>query len=630
MKIYTNATKKIRDESKFSVSRLSCSEMIKKVKKSQTIYLDTETAAVDFNDDYHYLEFIKEHKNLGKKVTKVTEKSAATYAEKCRGEYALDPYRSEVRIVQIATDIDEIFIFDNWSIGQDLTGLFKAISGMAVCGQNFKFDLKVIRVNYPDYFPGEIFDTQAGMRIDQYATTIGKVGARLYEIVKEYCDVDLAKGYGAGDWRKPITSEQFDYCVEDVLYLKECSDKMINNLNHRSTNTVPIESSYFNGKLFDKVSIIEMKFVAVLADIELAGVPINKEVLKAHLIKLQKELNQYNFTFKDVNTRSPIQLMDFLEKHKVYVTSTAKSELVKHKNHKIVHSLIEVKRLQKEIQMVDDYLNLWCQVDGKIYGGFNQQRASSGRMSAYQPNLQQIPRAIKDIFYAKNKGIIKADYPAIEARIAAVICNDFNMLKIFKGGEDIHLATTVDFLKKPKEEITKEERQIGKSANFGLMFGMGAKAYCDYCYTNFGMKVSIEEAMRIRASYFKSYPGIKKFHNQNSERLQGTDYGLSVPIFTKTLLGRISKVDSFTNANNYPIQGTAAEMLKLASNLFYDKCLKKKINAHIINIVHDELVVQINNKKDKKMVKLYLKSAMETAANYILKIIKTEVEVENV
>ena len=162
------------------------------------------------------------------------------------------------------------------------------------------------------------------------------------------------------------------------------------------------------------------------------------------------------------------------------------------------------------------------------------------------------------------------------------------------------------------------------------MFGMGAKAYCDYCYTNLEMKVSIEEAMRIRASYFKSYPGIKKFHNQNSERLQGTDYGLSVPIFTKTLLGRISKVDGFTNANNYPIQGTAAEMLKLASTLFYRKCQYQPIDAHIINIVHDELVVQVNNKADMKMAKRFLKDAMEVAANYILKIIKTEVEVENV
>lgn len=604
--------------------------LINKIEESKIIYIDTETAAKDFDDQALYDLFIANYIESGRKVTKVTEKSARKYVEDSRSKYALDPHRSEIRLVQIANELNDIFIIDLFLVGNmDTSKLFLAISNKPICGHNFKFDLKVILANHSkDFVCGDIFCTQMGMKIDAFAHVVGELKTNLQAAVKFYLDYDLKKGHGADDWRADeITAEQFDYCVEDVLYLKRISDIQIKNIEARSIYKVRPEKAVFNKRIRDAVTIIEMNFVETLAHIEMQGVPINTKALADKAAEIKKELSKLMKPFKGINTKSPVQLTDFLASKNIYVTSTGKPELVKHKEHKIVKDLLEVKELQKRLQMIEDYINIWTRPNGRIYGSYNQQRAAAGRMSAYKPNLQQIPRAIKNIFYksTKKRPLIKADYPAIEARICAVVCEDPDMIKLFENNIDIHSYTTAKFLHKEMKDVTKDERQKGKSANFGFMFGMGAQAYIDYAFTNYGLDISMDESEQTRIAYFKTYPRVKAFHNKNSQILNQRGF-----VLIKTLLGRQAKVDSFTNANNYPIQGTAAEMIKLAANLFYKKTVVQKVSAKIINIVHDEIVVEVEDPKQKKQAKLLLQESMEIAADYILKQFKTKVEVEEI
>lgn len=635
LKVFTNM-KNIKG-SKYNPVFMPEKEMLDILKEKTVLFLDTETMAKDFDDEKVLEDYIQEHIASGKKVTKTTKKSAEKHLENLRGQYALDPHRSLIRLVQIATT-GVIYIFDYNSSKDKLNSLFKTINGKFICGHNLKFDLKVIFANYPFFEPGEIFCTMMGHKVDAYANTLGYIKSSLYDVVSWYLNIQLEKGYAASDWRKEISAEQFDYSVEDVLYLKDVFEMQVHNINSRSIKQVTKEQFYFNGMLQDKVAIIEMQFVEVLARIELRGAPINDLVLKKHAESIKQQLNSIDKKFKSINTKSPQQITDFLSKEGIHVSSTSKNELVRYKEFQSVKDLITIKRLQKELQMVEDYLNIWKQPDGRIYGQFNQQRGAAGRMSAYEPNLQQIPRVIKNIFYksTKNNLIIKADYPAIEARLCAVVCNDMNMINIFKSGIDIHNYTTSQFLHKPIEQITEDERQKGKSANFGFMFGMGALTYTEYAFANYGLEVSIEEARDTRNSYLKAYPKVLNFHNMNSKKLREQGF-----VHIKTLLGRIVKVDSFTNANNYPIQGSAADMIKLAAVLFYKKCKAQRLHAHIINVVHDEIVVEIEfntlfNKGDKvrkqlkEKVKAALEESMNMAADYIIKVFETKVKITEV
>jgi DNA polymerase-1 len=275
--------------------------------------------------------------------------------------------------------------------------------------------------------------------------------------------------------------------------------------------------------------------------------------------------------------------------------------------------------------MITDYLSKW-QVKGRIYTEYNHMRATDGRMSSREPNAQQIPRALKKIFYKPSKGkiIFKADYPAIEARLMGVIANDSKIIEIFKNKKDMHSETAASFLKKPVADVTEEERRKAKAANFGFMFGMGAKTYTKYAYTNYGLIVSIDEAFETRKKYMEQYSGVQRFHNRNSALLRD-----NYEVIIRTLLGRRMKTDLFTNANNYPVQGSAVDMIKLAVNLFYYRAKKFKYDAQIINIIHDELVVECSL-KDKALVKKLLKESMEIAADFIIEIFSTTVEVDEV
>lgn len=624
--VYSNVTdiKKDIKKSKFNIKYMSVAKAKPIIEKSKVVYIDTETYPKNLDRQTIIDIFISAHISAGKKVTAVTHKSAESNYQQLRKEHSLNPYLANVRLLQIKTDKGDLFVFD--SLVEDFTPIVKAIKGKPVAVQNAKFDYKMLRVNY-NYEPGDIYDTMIGHKLIKNAETVTYYESHLANVIKYATKVEIAKGHGADDWSQPITIEMFDYSVEDIMYLDKVVEFQTNNLNSNSllTNT----KKYWNGKLEDTISIIEMKFVKVLADVELRGVTVNKEKLKQKLKEVEEKLAEENKPFikAKLNTSSPKQIMEYLEQFPdVDVMGTSKEELTKFAHVPIVDKLLKVKVLQKQVQMIYDYINIHPAEDGKIYADYNQMRATDGRMSCREPNLQQIPRILKKIFYFahKTRAIIKADYPAIEARIMGVISGDSKIIKIFKDKKDMHSETASSFLKKSVKEITEEERRKAKAANFGFMFGMGALTYIRYAYTNYGLIVSLEESQLTRDKYLKEYSGVKRFHDTNSKSLKE-----NYEIVIKTILGRRMKCDSFTNANNYPVQGSAVDMIKLACVIFDAKVREAKIDAGIINIIHDELVVDCAV-KDKTKAKKILKSAMETAANFILEIFDTIVEVEDV
>lgn len=622
--IYTNV--KTISLSKIKAKKLVFSDMLKMIKASKEIYIDTETCGKNFNYQEHVDSYVHLQIQNGKKITATTKKSAEKYAQEIQKELALDPHRSDVRLFQIATDKDDIFVIDTFvATKKEINSLIKTISDKPMCGQNIKFDLKVIKANYKEFTWTELFDTMIAFRMIRAYQTTEYVKAHLANVVQFHLGIELLKGHGADDWSQPITDEQFIYSVEDVKYLKQTALKQINELNNNSVRQVI--KGYFNNQLFDVVSIIEMKFISVLITTELKGVPLNIKGLKERAIIVEKELTQVSKIFKDndVNTSSPKQLMDFIDKMcpDINIMSTSKEALERHRKNKLIEDLLLVKKLQKEFQMITDYITIWHR-DGIIYPNFQQIRAPTGRMSCYDPNLQQIPRHLKNLFYlaSSDNPIFRIDYPSIEARTGGVIMQDQEIIRIFKEGKDMHIETAAAFLHKKPDEVTSEERRKAKAANFGFLFGMGAKTYVDYAYQSYGLNLTFEESVNTRNLYLKRYKGVAAFHNKTSLLLRDNREYIG-----RTILGRKMMIDQFTNGNNYPVQGSAIDILKLAAGLFYYSCKEKQIDATIINIVHDELVV-ITTKKDKQIAQAQLKDSMERAANFAMPQFKTECEVQ--
>jgi DNA polymerase-1 len=204
------------------------------------------------------------------------------------------------------------------------------------------------------------------------------------------------------------------------------------------------------------------------------------------------------------------------------------------------------------------------------------------------------------------------------------VAPDPTIVDIFKQNKDMHTVTSAAFLNKEESEITKDERLKGKGSNFGFMFGMGPLKFIKYAFVNFGLSVTMQEAEEMRNSYMALYRGVKAMHNRNSAILNEHR-----EFTAKTMLGRQMRCDKFTNSNNYPVQGTAADIFKLANVILFHRARAQNVPVEVINLIHDEIVAQAPRKYKKEAMAL-IKEAMEVAINYVLDEFKTEVEVEEI
>ena len=370
-----------------------------------------------------------------------------------------------------------------------------------------------------------------------------------------------------------------------------------------------------------KILELEHNFLPELIRAELIGIPINLELINQEGNGALSAAGTIKATLKEqynLNPNSSKQCVKILNEKGIPVVSSVKSALAPYKNNPIVKSIQDSKTKKKRGDLL-------LKMDSeRIYPCFNQIEAPSGRMSCSKPNMQQIPRDVKDTIYKAPDGykIIKADYPAIELRIAAVVANEPVMIKAFKEDKDLHRLTASLISGKPYDAITKEERQQAKAVNFGLIYGMGAETLKSYALTSYGVEMSLEKAKKIREGYFKAYPSLRTWHYKTGAELN--EFGI---ITVKTLYGREVMTDKYTNALNIPVQGSGADLLKLAVVNFNKKIRGDNFDARIINLVHDEIVVE-SSARDVEPVATALKESMEDEANKMIRLFKTEIEIE--
>lgn len=494
--------------------------------------------------------------------------------------------------------------------------------------QNAKYDIQILK-NYGMQVKGPIFDTMiAHYLIDPDTRHNMDVLAENY---LNYTPVSITeligkKGVKQGNMTDVPVHKVVEYAGEDADITLQLKQQLAPLLDESSVT-----------KLFEEV---ELPLVSVLADIEYNGVKIDTEALAAMSHELQAESLKaqteiYELAGEEFNIASPKQLgivlfekMKLIEKPKKTKTgqyATGEEILSKLANeHPIARRILEFREYQKlKSTYVDALPNMISKVDGLVHTDYRQAVAATGRLSSNNPNLQNIPirtpkgREIRKAFIPRDENhvLMAADYSQIELRIVASFANDESMIEAFKNGRDIHATTASKVFGVPLEEVDRDMRRKAKEVNFGLIYGISAFGLAQ----NIG--ISRTEAQEIITAYFNEFPGVKRYMDEQVNKAREFTYVETIlgrrrylrDIHSKNMVGR---GHAERNAINAPIQGSAADVVKVAM-INVDKWMKEeKLKSKMIMQVHDELVFDVH------------KSELELMQQKIPELMKNAIELE--
>lgn len=377
---------------------------------------------------------------------------------------------------------------------------------------------------------------------------------------------------------------------------------------------------------------IELPLTFVLADMELEGMKIDIQGLKDYRDKLELKLQElrsdiYWLAGEEFNINSPKQLSHILfeklglkggKKTKTgWSTSADILEKLKDKD-EIVGKVLEYRTYSKLKSTYADGLLALVKDDGRVYSTFNQTVTTTGRISSTEPNLQNIPvrldlgREVRKLFVAKEDCIyLDADYSQIELRVMASMADDKSLIEAFKNGSDIHRSTASLVFNTPFDEVTDLQRRNAKAVNFGIIYGMGAYSLSQ------DLGITKKEADAYIASYFEKYPNVKAFIDKSVEDARSLGYA-------KTIFNRRRYIKEINSSNfmqrsfgervamNMPVQGTAADIIKIAMVKVYNKLKEQGLKSKLILQVHDELIIE-TYENEKDIVSEILRSEMENA-----------------
>ena len=535
--------------------------------------------------------------------------------EKHKGYYVLFPESKE-----LTQEILEIFrpFFENSSITK--------------IGQNLKYDIKVL-AKYNIQVLGILFDTM----IAHYL--LNPDAKHNMDILSEnylhYSPISIEtligkKGKGQLSMRRVPPQEQKEYAVEDTdvtLQLKNIFEQQLQKYNAE--------------KLFSQ---IESPLVQVLADMELEGIRIDVPFLKSLSDDIEKDIFSlqqavYEQAGETFNLSSPKQLGDILfEKLKLiskpkktktgqYATSEEiLSELAP--KHKIVANVLEYRQLQKlQSTYIDALPKEVNSTTGRVHTTYMQAVTATGRLSSNNPNLQNIPirtergQQIRKAFVPRNEDytLLSADYSQIELRVIAALSGEKNMIEAFLQNQDIHRSTAAKVFNVDIQSVTREQRSHAKTVNFGIIYGVSAFGLSNQT------ELSRSESKELIDTYYQTYPQLKVFIDKQIHFARENGY-------VETILGRrrylpdinsrnqVVRGAAERNAVNAPIQGSAADIIKIAMINIYNLLKDNKLKTKMLLQVHDELIFDVP-KNELDFVKPLIKKTMEAAYQFAVPLV---------
>jgi DNA polymerase-1 len=501
-------------------------------------------------------------------------------------------------------DLEKVLIVNTKNIPKDII-LQYLKTFKHIVGYNLLYDWEVIGATYEDvkekYFYDDLYLASKIMFYEQESFGLYDI---LNNILKLDIKIDKKKMQKQGFDGIFFTQEQLEYASTDVLYLPRLYKAILN-----------LDKNFFTHNRVYRMDLFVSK---MMLDIHRVGLKVNRQKLNERKIELESKLKAFEFSF---NPLSPKQVA------KVLNTPKADKEILQdlaYKGNEIAKQILEYRKISKLLNFIDKFNR------DRVYGKFNIVGAKSGRMTCSNENIQQIPRELRNIFgftEDEDKVYIDADFPQIELRLAGLIWQEENMIKAFEEGIDLHKYTASVIYNKDMEAIEKVERQISKSANFGLLYGMSGRTFAKYVYVNSGIALSENEGEYIKHKWLETYPMIAKKHMQVKDKLYS-----SRAYESTTILGRKYRTQSFNEALNLQIQGSGAELLK--QTLINLK--QKYPSLAIANIIHDEVIIEAS-KDEAQDIAYALKQEMENAWDFICskakipkKYFKLEVDVPDI
>ncbi len=479
--------------------------------------------------------------------------------------------------------------------------------------QNVKYDLMVLQ-NYNLQVEGPFFDTMLAHYLIEPDSRHNMDA--ISEAYLNYTPVSITeligkKGSGQLSMRTVDPEKVKEYAGEDADITLQLKEKL-----------QPLLAEHNASRVFDE---IEVPLVEVLADMEREGVRVDRDFLANYSKELASESEKveasiYEIAGVEFNIASPKQLGEVLfdkldlepkpKKTKSGQYQTGEEILSNlATEHEIAKNILQYRQINKlKSTYVDALPELINPDTGRVHTSFNQAVAATGRLSSQHPNLQNIPirtemgREVRKAFIPASSDftLMAADYSQIELRIIAAMAKDEGMIADFKAGHDIHAATAAKVFGVALEEVDKEMRRKAKMVNFGIIYGISA----------FGLAQRLEiprkEAAQIITAYFEQYPGIKKYMDDTVQFCKDKGYVETVMgrrRYIRDINSRNHTVRGFAerNAINAPIQGSAADMIKIAMIRIHEAMKKEKVESTMILQVHDELLFEIKKGEEEKM-----------------------------
>ncbi len=535
----------------------------------------------------------------------------------------LTPRDGEVRLIQLSTP-RQTFVVDAFEV-RDLSPLKDVLEdGPVKVLHNSKFDYQFLFAHYGVAL-SPIFDTMLADQLLSGGDHEGRSYA-LEAVAERHLEEALDKSARAEDWSGSLSEEQLEYAARDAAIL------------------LPLRES-LKAKLAEeelaRVSKIEFRAVAAIAEMELAGVKLDlerwkeleknvrvrrdeaAEALEAHFPQPEGVLPLEGLRPR-LNLNSPKQITDAFRSLGIDLPDTKVWTLLK-VEHPAAKALLQYRELQKKLgTYLEPYPGYINEKTGRIHASFMQCRVPTGRLACTNPNIQQIPHEdeFRRCFVAEQGNtFVISDYSQIELRILAEVSEDPAFVRAFQEGEDLHRLTAATMYGVAMDEVTKDQRSDAKRINFGLMYGRGARSLSAQLGTD------EERGRELIDQYFTNYPKVQRFLQQTANRA-------TKERALRTLSGRVRKFGNSSveddrgalrrEAMNFPIQGASADIAKLA--LGYVREELKGLDARLINCIHDELVVECAEDAAQETGER-MKRAMVRAGEVLLEKVPVEVEV---
>ncbi len=578
----------------------------------------------DVAHTYHLIDTKEKRAQL---ISELSKQSEICFDTETTG---LDAHTAELVGISFSfkpTEAYYIPVPENQKETQQIVDEFKSVlesEKIMLIGQNIKYDLSVLK-KYNISVRGKLFDTMVAHFLIQPEMRHNM--NVLAETYLNYSPVSIEtligkKGKGQISMRAVPIEDIKEYAAEDADITLQLKNKFVGMLKEPATK-----------KLFEEV---EIPLITVLAAMEGEGIALDKNALKELSQELEKDILKVDTEIQTLagtpfNISSPKQVGDILfevlqiaekpKKTKTGQYATGEEILVKLVGkHEIVGKILDYRELVKlKNTYVDTLPELVNPNTNRIHTSYNQVVAVTGRLSSDNPNLQNIPirtergREIRKAFVARDENhvLLSADYSQIELRIIAELSKDEGMIEAFQSGQDIHKATAAKVYNVALEDVTSDMRRNAKMVNFGIIYGISAFGLSER------LNIPRKEAASIIENYFEKYPRIKSYMDESIENAREKGY-------VETIMGRrryLRDINSSNhtvrgyaerNAINSPIQGSAADMLKIAMINIHKDFIAKGIKSKMLLQVHDELVFDVL-KEELEIVKPIIENRMKNA-----------------